>query len=344
MQKTDVSYITLPQDFHKITDFYIPVDNFKHGLYYIGKTAHPIFENEMIFDFIEKLLELTKLINPEKQFNLELLHDGKRIILRGHSIISQEGKMFIYRRLPSYIPRLEDLGFPQKITEILLADRLNQGGLVIIAGETGQGKSTTAGAMLSYRLRNHGSFCLTIEDPIELPLQGYHINENNPSIRGVCYQTETTEATLVDSIKSSMRCYPSISNNILFLGETRDSLTASEVLKVAANGHLVVTTFHGADIMNSLRRFLSLASSAPGSDEKDVKQLFSSVFRLLIHQKLEIGPDQKKKIRPTILFSSSHTSKVAIQLRSTSNIDLLSTEIIQQNQAVQQGKSILFSN
>lgn len=341
--KTDISYITLPQNFHQITDFYIPAENPAFGLVYIGATATPIEENGLLQDFIDKLIEVTKLQNPEKQFNLELTHNGRRIILRGHSIVTTEGKIFIYRRLPSYIPKLEDLGLPEKITEILLADRLNQGGLVIIAGETGQGKSTTAGAMLSYRLRNHGSFCLTIEDPIELPLQGYHVNEENTNLRGVCFQTETTEETLLDSIKSSMRCYPSIGNNILFLGETRDSLTASEVLKVAANGHLVVTTFHGADIMNSLRRFLSLASGAPGADEKDVRQLFSSVFRLLIHQKLEITPDKKKKIRPHILFSSSHTSKVAIQLRSNSALDMLSTEIIQQNQSVQQGKSILHS-
>lgn len=338
MLKIKIDYITLPDFFHQITDFFLPAENPAYGICYPGPRL--ISDEPMLHDFVNKLMEATKNENPETQFNLELSHQGKRIILRGHSIVSTEGKVFIYRRLPSYIPKLEDLGLPEKITEILLSDRLSQGGLVLIAGETGQGKSTTAGAMISYNLRNRGSFCLTLEDPVELPLQGFHENENNPSVRGVCFQTETTEETLVASIKSSMRCYPAMGNSILYLGETRDSLTASEVLKVAANGHLVITTFHGADVMTSIRRFVSLAAGAPNADEKDVKQLFASVFRLLVHQRLDVMPDKKKRIRPSILFSASHTSPVANRIRG-GNLDLLSTDINQQNQYIQQNKSVL---
>lgn len=339
MKKIDISHLTLPDNFHSITDFYLPAENPTYGLYYPGPEL--IMNNKLLGDFARVLLDETLQLNPKTHFNLEFVFNGRRIIIRGHSIESTEGKVFIYRRLPSYIPKFEELQIPDKISEILLSERLNSGGLVIVAGETGQGKSTTAGAMISYRLRHFGSFCLTIEDPVELPLQGFYENDKDPSLKGVCFQTNIEEDGIFDAIKSSMRCYPSINSSILFLGETRDPIMASEVLKVAANGHLVVTTMHGADINSSLRRFLTLASSVPNANEQEVRLLFSTVFRLLVHQRLDKLPNGKKKIRPQVLFSPSHTSPVANRLRGNGNLDLLATEIAHQNQQIQQGNSIL---
>lgn len=339
MKKIDISHLTLPDNFHSITDFYLPADSPEYGLYYPGPEL--VMNNKLLADFVKTLIDETVQLVSNHQFNLEFLKDGRRIILRGHSIESTEGKVFIYRRLPSYIPRFEELGMPDKITEILLSERLNTGGLVIVAGETGQGKSTTAASMISYRLRHYGSFCLTIEDPVELPLQGFYENDTDPSIKGVCFQSSTDEAGIFDAIKSSMRCYPSINSSILFLGETRDSIMASEVLKVAANGHLVITTMHGADVGSSLRRFLNLASGVPGANEQEVRLMFSSVFRLLVHQRLDKLPNGKRKIKPSILFSASHNSPVANRLRGNGNLDMLSTEISQQNSLIKSEKSVL---
>lgn len=339
MKKTDISHLTLPDNFHSITDFFLPMDNPEYGLFYPGPQL--VLSNKLLTDFVNTVVSETMQLPENHQFNLEFLHNGKRIILRGQSIESTEGRVFAYRRLPSYIPRFEELGMPDKITELLLSERLNNGGLVIVAGETGQGKSTTAASMISYRLRHYGSFCLTIEDPVELPLQGFYENDNDPNIKGVCFQTPTTEEGIFDAIKSSMRSYPSINSSILFLGETRDSTMASEVLKVAANGHLVITTMHGADVPSSLRRFLNLASGVPGANEQEVRLMFSSVFRLLVHQRLDKLPNGKKKIRPSILFSASHTSPVANRLRGNGNLDMLSTEIAQQNQLIRSGSSVL---
>lgn len=332
----DISHLTLPENFHSITDFYIPQDEPMKGIIYpnaVGVSNFPEF-NDVVFFLIEQAKKKSNL-----EFSLELHHEGKRIILRGHSIFSIEGKVFIFRRLPSYIPKIEDIGMPNNIIELLLHERLNSGGLVIIAGETGQGKSTTAAAAIAYRLKMYGSFCLTIEDPVELPLQGFYENTSDPSKRGVCFQTSTEGESVEDAIKSSLRCYPSVSNSILFLGETRDSMMASEVLKIATNGHLVVTTMHGADLMTSLKRFLNLASSYKNANEAEVKSTFASVFRLLIHQKLEITTMGKKRIRPNILFSPNAASSVASRLRS-GGLEMLSTEIQNQNAMVMKGISI----
>lgn len=338
--RIDISHLTLPANFHKITDFYIPDDAPLYGILYPGPLQ--IMNMKEYADIINFLVESAR--KKEKlEFSLELYHEGKRIILRGHSIQSVEGKVFIFRRLPSFIPRIEDIGMPNNIIELLLNDRLNSGGLVIIAGETGQGKSTTAAASIAYRLKTYGSFCLTIEDPVELPLQGFYENENDPNKKGVCFQTNVEGEGIFDAIKSSLRCYPAVSNSILFLGETRDPMMASEVLKIAANGHLVVTTMHGADLMIALKRFIGLAMSYKNANEAEVKSMFASVFRLMIHQRMEVLPNGKRKIRPTILFSPSSSSSIASRLRS-GGLELLATEIQNQNMMLSKGNSIMNLN
>jgi len=333
----EISHITLPENFNKISDFYIPEDQPKFGIMYPGPIM--VLQNIEYLDFINIVVNEAKKKN-KLEFSLEFVHEKKRIILRGHSIQSIEGKVFIFRRLPSFIPKIEEIGMSKQILDLLVSERLNSGGLVVIAGETGQGKSTTAAATISYRLRKFGSFCLTIEDPIELPLQGFYENEIEDRRRGVCFQTSVDDTEIEAAIKSSMRCYPVASNSILFMGETRDALVASEVLKVAANGHLVITTFHGADLMTSLRRFISLATGHKGANEGEVKSMFASVFRLMIHQKMERGKDDKRRIKPTILFSPSASSSVASRLR-TGNLEVLSTEIQNQNMLVARGMSVL---
>jgi Tfp pilus assembly pilus retraction ATPase PilT len=335
--RINISHLTLPENFHKITDFYIPSEAPLYGLMYPGPLQ--IMNMKEYADIVAVLLKEAKK-SESLEFALELYHEGKRIILRGHSIDSVEGKVFIFRRLPSYIPKIEEIGMPTNIIELLLNDRLNNGGLVIIAGETGQGKSTTAAASIAYRLKTYGSFCLTIEDPVELPLQGFYDNPNNPNVKGVCFQTNIDSDGISDAIKSSLRCYPAVSNSILFLGETRDAAMASEVLKIAANGHLVVTTMHGADLMIALRRFMNLAMSHKNANENEVKAMFSSVFRLMIHQRMETLQNGKKKIKPTVLFSPSSSSAIATRLRS-GGLELLATEIQNQNMILSKGGSLM---
>lgn len=332
--KIDISHITIPDNFHAISDFYIPEEVPRSGILY--PNAELIEDNSDYNDIVYFLLEEAKK-QKKLEFSLELEHEGIRILFRGHHIISTEGKVFIFRRLPSIIPDISDLGMPSSIIELLSHEKLNNGGLIIIAGETGQGKSTTAGAAIAYRLNKYASFCLTIENPVELPLQGFYETEKG---RGVCFQTQVEDDDIEAAIKSSLRCYPSISNSILFLGEIRDGMMASEVLRIASNGHLVITTMHGGNLIGSLKRFLSLATSYKNANEADTKSMFASVFRLAIHQELEVKANGKKQIRPNVLFSSGDASAIANRLK-TGNLELLSTDIQNQNNALQRGQSIL---
>jgi Tfp pilus assembly pilus retraction ATPase PilT len=333
--RIDISHITLPEDFHDMTDFYVPEAQPMFGVAY--PNAEQLNNKPEYSDIISFMLEEAKK-KPRIEFSLELVHEDTRVIFRGHSITSVEGKVFIFRRLPSYIPNIQDIGMAPNIMELLLTERLNGGGLVIIAGETGQGKSTTAAATIAYRLSQYGSFCLTIEDPVELPLQGFYENAHDETKQGVCFQTSVDGDGIFEAIKSSLRCYPSVSNSILFLGEVRDSMMASEVLKIAANGHLVITTMHGSDLVTSLKRFISMAMGHGNTNEAEVKSMFASVFRLMIHQKMKTN-NGKKKLQQQVLFSPSSASSVANRLKD--KVELLATEIQNQNAMLSQGKSII---
>jgi Tfp pilus assembly pilus retraction ATPase PilT len=116
---------------------------------------------------------------------------------------------------------------------------------------------------------------------------------------------------------------------------------ASEVLKIATNGHLVITTMHGSELMTSLKRFISLAGERLGMNE--AQSMFSSVFRLMIHQRMEMKQDGTKRIRPNVIFSPDSASSVASRLR-TGNIEMLATEIQTQNVAINRGNSLFSSD
>ena len=332
----DAKNITIPEDFSEMSDFYIPANSPQHSV---------LFPGTIQVEEKPEFLEILTLMRNKAQeydgleFSMDIMKDGERHIFRGHAIESVEGKIMVFRRLPSVIPSIEEIGMPKGIVELLSHPRLNQGGLLIIAGETGQGKSTTAASTIAYRMQKYGSFCLTIENPVEMPLQGFYPSDADENIQGVCFQTDVKDENILESIKSSLRCYPSVSNSILFLGETRDANMAAEVLTIAANGHLVITTMHGSDLPTSLKRFLSLAVSAGKNTPEEVYSIFSSVFRLMIHQRMEKTPRGEKRIRPVILFSKDPSSIVSSRIKSQ-KIEMLTTEILEQNKAILSGRSI----
>lgn len=329
--------MTLPDDFNNISDIYLSLDNIKGTLFFPGTVS--LYKRPAYFDFIETVESIVRK-KTKPVFSLRFIHEGKDILFRGQRFISVEGPMVALRRLPSIVPDIRNLNLPSNLIELLSHDMLNKGGLVIIAGETGQGKSTTAGAVIAHRAKKFSSFCLTIEDPVELPLQGFYVNDQDSSKRGVCYQIDAEELDVAAAIKDSMRCYPAVSNSILFLGETRDSLMASEVLKVANNGHLVITTFHGNDIKGALSRFISLASHAPGAVAEDVRMTMGNVFRLMIHQTISVNKlTGVKKINPKILFSENSSSMVSNNIRDN-RIEMLSTELERQSAMLNRGDKL----
>lgn len=192
----------------------------------------------------------------------------------------REGR-YALRRLREQCPDLNKLGIPQWIKSLLLGAKMReQGGLIVICGLTGAGKTTTFSAVISARLSLHGGYCLTIEDPPEDLLEGAHGT-------GYCEQIDADEVGgYSTAIHAALRCFPAKDASMLGYGEVRDSTTAAELLRVAVDGHLVLVTMHAKSIQAGLQRLAALARAA-GEDEAN--ELLSASFQLAVHQRFDAG-------------------------------------------------------
>lgn len=324
----------LPEDILTITDLYISVENIYKSYLYPGAVS--LEERVDYVDFCKKMIKDMENIE-EVEFSLRV-NIGEYILdYRGHSIDTRNGKIFIFRKMAGEVPDLSFLGINKQVMKVLLSDYLCKGGLVIIAGDPGQGKSTTAASMIKGRMERFGSFCLTIEDPIEMPLEGVYPSITQKGVQGVCYQTSVSGENAVDAIRSSLRCYPAANNAILFLGEIRDDKMANEALKIAANGQLVITTYHGGDLESTLKRFLSQSLGGGSSDKDSNNALFGSVFRVLMHQKIVKKVDGAKSLSTKLLISSGADSGVGKRIVS-GRLDMLKTEMESQLKDMEMNK------
>jgi twitching motility protein PilT len=162
--------------------------------------------------------------------------------------VADKQVVFICRRFNLPPGQLTSLGVPPEVARRLLSPTLKEG-LVIFFGKAGSGKSTTAASFITERLNLFGGVCWTIENPVELPLQGKHG-------KGWCYQTEaSTDEAIGPAIPPMLRATP----NILLVGEIRDAEVAREIVTAGNSGHLVVCTLHAPDLLSGIARLCRLA-------------------------------------------------------------------------------------
>ena len=252
-----------------ITDVHLSVNNSNHAFVFPGQKAAT--------DDQKPLMEqLAKKINESPTNKKLSLDDGSRWRVQK----MREGR-YALRRLRDTCPQLDTLGLPQWIKSMLLGAKMREtGGLIVICGLTGAGKTTTFSATVSARLNLHGGYCLTIEDPPEDLLEGSHG-------RGYCEQIDADGVGGYSAaIHAALRCFPAKDQSMLGYGEVRDAATAAELLRVAVDGHLVLVTMHSKSIPAGLQRLAALARAA-GEDEAN--ELLAASFQLAVHQRFDQG-------------------------------------------------------
>lgn len=207
------------------------------------------------------------------------LGDGD-LVVRGHRIATARGAFHALREIPNIVPQLQGgpFSYPAWLQRQLLGVDLSAGGLLLICGSAGTGKSTTMAATVVSRLRAYGSMAIAIEDPPEYDLQGMHGTGN-------CLQmpAEAPEQ-FPDLIMDALRCYPAaVSGVMLMVSEIRNSETAALVLEAALSGHLVLSSIHAAGVESALARLVSLASQTLGATVARADA--AEAVRLVVHQK-----------------------------------------------------------
>jgi twitching motility protein PilU len=155
----------------------------------------------------------------------------------------QQGRVgLVLRTINTTIPRMEDLGLPEVLKDVVMTKR----GLVILVGATGSGKSTSLAAMIGYRNENSQGHIITIEDPIEF------VHEHRNCVvtqREVGVDTESWEIAL----KNTLRQAP----DVILIGEIRDRETMEHAITFAETGHLCMGTLHANSSNQALDRVIN---------------------------------------------------------------------------------------
>ena len=202
-------------------------------------------------DIVELRRELETVLQNADEASV--VFDGIR--LRASKARTTRGETWVaLRRVADKPPMLDKLGFTMPSVQALreLGDR---DGLILICGGTGQGKTTTANALLYDYLNRLGGVAFTIEDPVEYLLDGCH------GASGLCYQVEIKEEhEWALYLKRALRWHP----RYIMVGELRTPEAVNQLLRAANSGHLVITTMHAGSIEEGLDGLLQLSRQAIG--------------------------------------------------------------------------------
>ncbi len=174
----------------------------------------------------------------------------------------------VLRMIPPEVPAFTSLNLPEVVLN--LADKAR--GLVLVTGITGSGKSTTLASMVDHINRNRASHIVTIEDPIEFLLKDH---------RSVVNQRELGLDTTSFSraLRSALRQDP----DVILVGEMRDIETIEIALTAAETGHLVLSTLHTTDAVETVTRIVSVF---PKDHQGQIRLQLAAVLKGVISQRL----------------------------------------------------------
>ena len=223
---------------------------------------------------------------------------------RVERIATVTGIHYSARRMPRKTPDVIRLGLPEPITNHLIS--LNrESGLILWSGPTGAGKTTSISCLMRKFLEREGGFAYTIEDPPEMPLDGLYQSKRGGL--GLCKQTEPENNNWGESLKSALRSRP----RYILVGEIRTPECASQILRAATSGHLVLSTIHANSVEDALNSVIKYAMAADLTEELAADLLGRGILAV-IHQKLQ----GIKTMFPEIRFAFANPDlTVADQLR-----------------------------
>jgi twitching motility protein PilT len=185
------------------------------------------------------------------------------------NLFKQRGHFgLVARRVNANIPTFEKLGLPPVLEKLCAYDQ----GMIILAGVTGSGKSTTLAAMLDYINEREQVHILTIEDPIE------YLFTNK---KAVINQREVgiDVANWLVALKHAVRQDP----DVILVGEMRDRETFEAGLNAAETGHLVFCTIHASTAPSTIGRILDLF---PADMHQAIRQSLAFNLKAIVCQKL----------------------------------------------------------
>jgi len=201
--------------------------------------THEMIES-MVFDIMDERQITTYRAKGSVDFAYQIGNADRFRI----NVFRQRGKMSMAaRRVPKEIRSFRELNLPETLRELCTHHQ----GLILLAGITGSGKSTTIASMLEEINRTRACHIMTIEDPIEFLFEDKLAFVNQ---REIGLDVENYH----EALKYMMREDP----DVVLIGELRDLETFSAAVAAAETGHLVMGTIHSSSAANTIGRILEL--------------------------------------------------------------------------------------
>jgi twitching motility protein PilT len=232
------------------------------------KTPMPI-PGEMIEQWVKSILNERQARAFEERLECDLALTVENLGRFRVNVYRQRGVVNLAIRVVSAsIPSFEQLKLPAVIRKMADEPR----GLILVTGTTGSGKSTTLAAMIDYINATRSRHIITIEDPIE------YVHQDKQS---VVSQRELLQDTLTfpDALKYVVRQDP----DVVLLGEMRDLETMAAALTAAQTGHLVMSTIHTIDAMQTINRIIDVF---PPHQQNQIRFQLADTLRGVISQRL----------------------------------------------------------
>jgi twitching motility protein PilT len=211
--------------------------------------------------------EALKAVEGGGDHSVTAAHDAQSL-LRVHAFKAEGGISLALRLLQVRIPNIESLHLPSSVTS--LAER--QRGLIIFAGPTGSGKSTSMASILASINERSARRIITLEDPIEY--------RHRPG-KALISQREIGRdvAGFADAVIGSLRCDP----DVIMIGEMRERSTMRAAITAAETGHLVLTTLHTGDSVQTVDRILD---AFEGSEQAQIRAQLAASLLAIVCQRL----------------------------------------------------------
>jgi twitching motility protein PilT len=206
-----------------------------------------------------------------------------RLRITAYLVLRGSKKMLAIRRTPIDPLPLAETGLPDQIRLMIE----NPKGLVLIAGATGAGKTTTMAALVDAINSSRNCHIETIEDPIEFVFK---------SKKSIFSQREIGSDTpsFCEGVRGAMRQRP----DVIVIGEILDRVTAENAILAGESGHLVIATLHAGSAYGAIQK---LTSFFPGEEQSKITSLASSLMGVA-YQTMLPGIDKEKGVVATELL------------------------------------------
>jgi twitching motility protein PilT len=254
------------------SDLHLKVGAFPH-LRLNGELV-PLAEFGKITNEDNLMMAFSIMNNKQKQrfrdtTEVDLGHGLKGLGRFRINVFQQRGNVSVaIRAIPSNIPSIESLHLPKVLEKIAFEPR----GLVLVTGTTGSGKSTTIAAMINHINENMTRHIITIEDPIEF------LHSDKVSL--ISQREVSVDAqSFGGALRSAMRQDP----DVILVGEMRDLETIETALLAAETGHLVFSTLHTLDSLETVNRVIAVF---PPNQQRQIRMQLAQVLRAVISMRL----------------------------------------------------------